>query len=244
MRDFWQRPVSVRGCSFPLRPASSPVTIHPAMLKETELAALLRPFDVRLTGSQIAQLQTYLELLLRWNSKINLTAIRRPEKCVTRHFGESLFLARWVNLAGSLLDIGSGAGFPGLAFKITFPELKVTLLEPTAKKRAFLKEVARACEFRDVEVCGQRLEEFADGEARPSYDSASSRAVGHFDKLLSLTARCLKPGGRLYLWLSRNQGLQLGTATDCLRWDLPIPIPLTREGEIWQATRQVASAGS
>ena len=206
------------------------------MLNETELAALLQPFDLRLTDRQITQLQTYLEVLLRWNAKINLTAIRRPEECVTRHFGESLFLARWVHLEGRLLDIGSGAGFPGLVLKIPFPDLAVTLLEPTTKKRAFLKEVARACEFRDVEVCGKRLEEFADDEARPSYDNASSRAVGHFEKLLSLTARCLKPGGRLYLWLSRDQGSQLGTATDCLRWGPPITLPLTRQGEIWQAT--------
>lgn len=214
------------------------------MLNETELAALLQPFDLRLTDSQLAQLQIYLEVLVRWNAKINLTAIRRPEECVTRHFGESLFLARWVRLEGRLLDIGSGAGFPGLALKIPFPDLAVTLLEPTTKKRAFLKEVVRACEFRDVEVCGQRLKEFADDGARPSFDSTSSRAVGHFDKLLSLTVRCLKPGGRLYLWLSRKQVSQLGTATDYLRWDPPIPIPLTREGEIWQATRQVSLTGS
>lgn len=204
------------------------------MLNETELAALLQPFGLRLTDRQTTQLQTYLEVLLRWNAKINLTAIRRPEDCVTRHFGESLYLARWVNLEGSLLDIGSGAGFPGLALKIPFPDLAMTLLEPTTKKRAFLKEVARACEFRDVEVCGQRLEEFADGEARPSFDNASSRAVGHFEELLPLAVRCLQPGGRLYLWLSHDQGSQLATATDCLRWNSPIPIPLTREGEIWR----------
>jgi 16S rRNA (guanine527-N7)-methyltransferase len=214
------------------------------MLSELELASLLQPFGLRLTDRQITQLQTYLEVLLRWNAKINLTAIRRPEDCVTRHFGESFYLARWVHLEGSLLDIGSGAGFPGLALKIPFPDLVVTLLEPTAKKRAFLKEVARACEFRDVEVCGQRLEEFAHGEARPSFDNASSRAVGHFEELLPLAVRCLKPGGRLYLWLSRNMGSQLGTVTDCLRWGSPIPIPLTREGEIWQASSLVSSVGA
>ena len=215
-----------------------------AMLNETQLAALLQPFDLRLTDRQITQLQTYLEVLLRWNTKINLTAIRRPAECVTRHFGESLFLARWVRLEGRLLDIGSGAGFPGLALKIPFPDLSVTLLEPAAKKRAFLKEVVRACEFRDVEVCGQRLEGFAEGETRALFDNASSRAVGHFEKLLPLAVKCLKRGGRLYLWVSRDQGSQFGVVTDCLRWGSPIPLPLTREGEIWQATRQVLSVGS
>ncbi|MGH9403017.1 MAG: 16S rRNA (guanine(527)-N(7))-methyltransferase RsmG, partial [Terriglobia bacterium] len=88
-------------------------------------------------------MSTYLGLLLRWNEKINLTAIRTPEECVTRHFAESLFLARHEQLNGRLLDIGSGAGFPGLALKVAVPELAVTLLEPVAKKRAFLKEVVR-----------------------------------------------------------------------------------------------------
>ena len=213
------------------------------MLSATELAALLQPYGLGLTDRQITQLQTYLDVLLRWNAKINLTAIRRPEDCVTRHFGESLYLARWVNLEGRLLDIGSGAGFPGLALKIPFPNLAVTLLEPTTKKRAFLKEVARVCEFRDVEVSGKRLEEFAVNEARLSFDNATSRAVGHFEKLLPLVVRCLKPGGGLYLWLSRDQGSQLATVTDCLCWGPPIPLPLTREGEIWQATRQGSSTG-
>jgi len=203
------------------------------MLSAAELARLLEPFAVTLTSGQMAQLQTYLELLLRWNAKINLTAIRRAEDCVTRHFGESLYLARWAQLEGRLLDIGSGAGFPGLALKIPFPDLAVTLLEPTAKKRAFLKEVTRACEFQGVEVSSQRLEEFVANEPRPSFDSATSRAVGHFDKLLPLAVRCLRPGGRLYLWLSHDQGSKLAAATDGLRWDQPIPIPLTRAGEIW-----------
>jgi 16S rRNA (guanine527-N7)-methyltransferase len=203
------------------------------MLTETERARLLQPFGLVLTSGQMAQLQTYLELLLRWNAKINLTAIRRAEDCVTRHFGESLYLARWAQLEGCLLDIGSGAGFPGLALKISFPNLAVTLLEPTTKKRAFLKEVTRACEFRDVEVRGERLEDFVKQAARPSFDSATSRAVGHFAKLLPLAVRGLRPGGRLYLWLSHDQGSKLAAATDRLRWDQPIPIPLSRAGEIW-----------
>ena len=118
-----------------------------------------------------AKLSITFRLLLRWNEKINLTAIRNPAECVTRHFGESLFLAHHVNLQGSLLDIGSGAGFPGLALKIVFPELSVTLLEPVTKKRAFLKEAARVCGFSQVSVRGERLEESA--SATPAPDSTS-----------------------------------------------------------------------
>src|ERR1039458_3252543 len=126
------------------------------------IAARLEPFLNReLTPAQLDQISTYIDLLQRWNARINLTAIRDPEEAVTRHFGESLFLARHVPLQGSLLDIGSGAGFPGLALKIVFPDLSVTLLEPVTKKRAFLKEAARVCGFTQVTVRGQRLEALA-----------------------------------------------------------------------------------
>ena len=107
------------------------------MVDETRLRELLQPYGLELSSFQAGQILSYLNLLLRWNQKINLTAIRDPEECVTRLFGESLFLARRLELYGHLLDIGSGAGFPGLALKIVFPDIFVTLLEPIAKKRAF-----------------------------------------------------------------------------------------------------------
>ena len=147
------------------------------MLTELHVRRLLEPFGLDLNPGQVGQIQTYVDLLLRWNQKINLTAIRNAEDCVTRHFGESLFLAQHAELSGSLLDIGSGAGFPGLALKIVAPDLAVTLLEPVAKKRAFLKEASRACGFLQVDARGERLEDFV-RTGPPSFDSATSRAVG------------------------------------------------------------------
>jgi hypothetical protein len=134
-----------------LRPGTELSTI-PAVVDQTRLHQLLQPFGLDLTPEKAEKTLAYLTLLLRWNQKINLTAIRDPEECVTRHFGESLFIARHMQLHGSLLDIGSGAGFPGLALKIAFPEISTTLLEPVAKKRAFLKEAARTCGFDKVNV--------------------------------------------------------------------------------------------
>src|SRR5205814_3132249 len=130
------------------------------VLTERDVRDLLAPFDLDLSSHQVGQVITYLDLLLRWNSKINLTAVRTPQECVTRHFGESLYLSRWVELRGANLDIGSGAGSPGLALNITWPGLGTTLLEPVAKERAFLKEVARACCMEAVEVRSERMEEF------------------------------------------------------------------------------------
>jgi 16S rRNA (guanine527-N7)-methyltransferase len=206
------------------------------MLTETRVQDLLRPFELELTSSQIGQVLTYLKLLLRWNQKINLTAIRTPEECLTRHFGESLYLARWVNLQGKLLDIGSGAGFPGLALKIAFPDLAATLLEPAAKKRAFLKEVARACQIGSVDVRRERLEDFLRGEPRHSFDVVTVRAVGQLAELVPAATRCLKPGGQLCLWLSQEQGRMLAQTGSLIRWAPPIAIPLTRQREILVGT--------
>ncbi len=197
------------------------------------MRGLLEPFNLELSSTQIAQLLEYLELLLKWNRKINLTAIRTPEACVTRHFGESLYLARWATLAGRLLDIGSGAGFPGLALKIAFPRLAVTLLEPVAKKRVFLKEVARTCGMEWVEVRGERLVDFLRQDREKRFDAVTARAVGRVERLVEQAGKCLGPGGKLYLWLSAEQGARLVQTTGDFRWDPPIPLPLARQREIW-----------
>ena len=209
----------------------------PSVLDQSRLQHLVEPFGLELTPTQAGQTLAYLELLLRWNEKINLTAIRNPADCVTRHFGESLFLACHLQLHGSLLDIGSGAGFPGLALKIVFPELSVTLLEPVTKKRAFLKEAARVCGFDRVAVVGDRLEELVSATPTPAFDFATMRAVGNLDELIPLAARCLKPGGNLLLWLSQEQAAGLATIDSGLTWQGPLPIPLSRTTEIWRGVK-------
>jgi 16S rRNA (guanine527-N7)-methyltransferase len=207
------------------------------VVDQTRLQQLLAPFGLELSFSQVNQTLAYLNLLLRWNKKINLTAIRDPEECVTRHFGESLFLARHLELRGNLLDIGSGAGFPGLALKIVFPEVLVTLLEPVAKKRAFLKEAARACGFSQVEVRGERLEDLARSTPAPTFNFATMRAVGNLEALVPLATKCLTPGGNLLLWLTADQAPVLANIKCGLIWNEPLPIPLTRAGEIWRGAK-------
>ena len=200
----------------------------------------MSPFGLQLASEQIGRLSTYLDLLLRWNEKINLTAIRSAEECITRHFGESLYLARFAELRGGLLDIGSGAGFPGLALMIAFPQLQVTLLEPVAKKRAFLKEVARLCELlQSVEIRPERLDEFVlFGIGSAQFDGASSRAVGQLRELIPKAARCLKPSGSLFLWLSQDQGrAALAAGRNWIDWTDPVPIPLSDRRQIWRGIK-------
>jgi 16S rRNA (guanine527-N7)-methyltransferase len=211
-------------------------------ISESEIRELLRPFGLPLTSDQMNRLKAYLELLLRWNSRINLTAVRDARECVTRHFGESLYLARFVRLEGALLDIGSGAGFPGLALKIMFPKLHVTLLEPVGKKRAFLKEVARACEMDLVEVRSERLNEFVNEQIEAGrqrqFDAATSRAVARPAALIPEVAQCLERGAGLYLWLGdRHREEVLQVSKGLVDWKAPIPIPLAEHREIWCGSR-------
>lgn len=196
------------------------------MLDEARARAVLQPFGLELSDRQLKQILAYLDLLLRWNRRINLTSLTRPEDCLTRHFGESLFLARALKLQGRLLDVGSGAGFPGLALKIVFPALEATLLEPVAKKRAFLKEAARACQFNGVEVRAERLEDYAPGAAG-RFEAATVRALGRLPETVSHLATCLKPRGHMCLWLGRSQTASLGEASN-IEWKEPVPLPLSK----------------
>ena len=213
------------------------------MMGEGEIRELLTPFGLALNSDETNKLRVYLDLLLRWNTKINLTAVRDAGECVTRHFGESLYLVRFARLEGCLLDIGSGAGFPGLALKITFPQLQVTLLEPVGKKRAFLKEVARACEMERVDVRSERLGEFVKQQIKTErhsrFDTATSRAVGRPSGLVPDTVECLERRAALYLWLSHRQHEEVCRASQGLvEWNTPIRLPLSQHRAIWRGSRQ------
>ena len=206
---------------------------------------MLKPFNLALDSRQAGQVSAYVELLLRWTRAVNLTAIRRPEEIVTRHFGESMYLANFVEVKGSLLDIGSGAGFPGLALKILRPELHAVLLEPVARKRAFLKEAVRVCGFSSVEVLGDRVDEFSASHAG-RFQLAAVRAVGGLEEILPAAWRCLCGDGCICLWLTGISGQRLAdefAGLNSLFTGLkPIHVPMSRDREIWCGTKRGAAA--
>lgn len=203
-----------------------------SMLDRLTVHKLLAPFEVNLSDEKIERLLEYLDLLLRWNRKINLTSLATPEECVTRHFGESFFISHLVPLQGLLLDIGSGAGFPGLALKLLAPELEVVLLEPVAKKRAFLKEVARMCGMGRVDVEGSRVQDFPEKEAAAFFDLITVRAVGGLESVVPAAVGLLKPSGWLCLWVGRQQVSEIEAANPALHWQGAMPIPLSNERQI------------
>jgi 16S rRNA (guanine527-N7)-methyltransferase len=207
----------------------APDKIGITVLDETQISELLEPFGVSIDGRQAEQVRAFLELLVRWNRKLNLTAITNPADCVTRHFGESFYFGSILSLEGRLLDIGSGAGFPGLALKIWRPAIKVCLLEPNTKKHAFLKEAARVCELQEVEVRRQRIEEYIASDDFVVSDIVTSRAVNPAEGVLSRALACTAKSGLLCLWTTGRLVTGIEESERRIKWVRSSRIPNTKD---------------
>ena len=136
----------------------------------------------------------YLELLIKWNKKINLTSIKEPEKIVELHFLDSLAVVPFLVSRETVLDIGSGGGFPGIPIKIVSPSLHVTLIDAVKKKCDFMKTVVRELGLSDITVVHKNLSE---AEPIGKFNAIVSRATFKMERLLSLAALNLKLGGIL-----------------------------------------------
>lgn len=158
-----------------------------------KLIELLAQEKIELTALQIEQLETYADMLIEWNQKFNLTAILNKEEIYTKHFLDSLLLIKY-SLSGSLCDVGTGAGFPGIVLKIALPELKVTLLEPNNKKITFLNHVITTLGLKDITAINQRSEDYA-REHFQQFDYVTSRAVAALNILDELCLPLTKVNG-------------------------------------------------
>jgi len=186
----------------------------------------LEPFGILVNDTIAGRVRRYTELLLRWNRRINLTSITDPAEILERHFGESFFAAQAVPIErGSLVDVGSGAGFPGLALRALLEGLRVTLIEPTTKKAVFLAEVCRELDFPDVEIFRGTLEEFSGPDC---FDYVTARALGRSEELRAWSGRVLRAGGRLILWLGPAE-MEDSRADPSWAWGKEIPIPLSKQ---------------
>jgi 16S rRNA (guanine527-N7)-methyltransferase len=209
-------------------------------LTSESIAELLKPY-VDLSSAQSGstpdwphiydQLALYLELILKWNSRINLTAIRTPEEIVRRHFGESLFAGAHLGACETLLDFGSGAGFPGIPMQLVRPDVWVTLAESRAKKAAFLREVVRTLGL-PTEVWATRVESMP---AARTFDTVALRAVDAMDDAVAEAAV-----------RARQQVLILATSSSALSLRLPedfhlgerVPLPQSDQGVLLIAQRR------
>jgi 16S rRNA (guanine527-N7)-methyltransferase len=185
------------------------------------IARLLSPF-VELSGEQLSKTSTYIDLLLKWNAKVNLTAVRAPEEIVTRHFGESFFAATRLALGFGerVIDVGSGAGFPGLPLAMFAPGAQVTLIESNGKKGAFLSEAISALELKNVKVFRGRAETYS-GEA----DVVTMRAVEKFDQALPVALGLVREGGRIALMIGASQLAGAASLVPGVEWQEPIVVP-------------------
>jgi len=191
------------------------------------LVAGTSTFGINLNKNQVSALSSYYCELDRWSGKINLTSIRDTKEIAIKHFLDSLLysqaLEKKTNV--SLLDVGSGAGFPGLPLKILVPELRVTLLEPNEKKTSFLRHVIGTLDLKDVSVVSMSLRDFSrvtSGHGR--FSCITTRAVA-VEEVLPFSVPLLEEGGRVVFCLTKTfdynpgpQGLRVARE---FSYDLP-----------------------
>jgi 16S rRNA (guanine527-N7)-methyltransferase len=178
-----------------------------------------------LADVQVDQIQRYIAILLFWNERLSLTSLTDPTEILTRHFGEALLATRFLPSKGRLADVGSGAGFPGLALKIFIPDLQVLLIEQNAKKAAFLNEVIRFLSLPGVAV--ERIDYRTLNPRMAPFDAITARALGSYRELTNWAVVRLVPAGKLILWLGEEDATKISQLPDW-RFDPPSRIPDSR----------------
>jgi 16S rRNA (guanine527-N7)-methyltransferase len=169
--------------------------------------------------------QSYLELLQKWNARLNLTAIRDPEEILQRHFVECIFAARHLPAeTRSLLDFGSGGGFPGIPIALCRPEIQVTLGESQSKKAAFLRETVRSLGIRNAEVYNGRVEVL-----KERFEAVTLRAVDKMQEACQDAIPLVTPGGYLILFLADKAAEDAVSEFNQFQWDAPILLPASTQ---------------
>lgn len=172
-------------------------------MKKDEFYKEIEKLGINLTSNMKQQLEEYSNFLLEYNEHTNLTAIKTKEEVYLKHFYDSLTLTKIANLEkGSLLDVGTGAGFPGLILAIIFPNLDVTLLDSNNKKITFLKECITRLQIKNAYTVYSRAEDYTKIH-RESFDFVTSRAVAELRILLELNIPAVKVNG-LFLAMKGN----------------------------------------
>src|SRR5216684_7045764 len=213
----------------------------------------LHQLGLELTEQQLEQFLRYRQELLDWNRRINLTAITDPGEVLIKHFLDSLsLLLVYDRPAAHLLDIGAGAGFPGLPLKIVRPQWHVVLLEATGKKVGFLQHVIETLQLEDVMAVHGRAEELAHKtEYRDSFDMVTARAVASLSTLLEYAAPFCRVGGQIIfpkkgdltteLAQGKRAALQVGAR---FKADVPVTLPGLEDGRrllVWEQIRECAA---
>ena len=154
-----------------------------------------KKINVNLETEQIEQFYTYMQELIEWNNKINLTAIIEPEEIIKKHFIDCLSIIKYIKDDSKIIDVGTGAGFPGIPIKIANKSLNITLLDSLNKRISFLNEIITKLKLSNIETVHARAEEYAANGKREKYDIAVSRAVANLPTLLEYLMPYVKVNG-------------------------------------------------
>lgn len=179
----------------------------------------LEKLEISLSEQQINQFLKYYEMLIEKNKVMNLTAITEFDEVVVKHFLDSISIAKYYSLekAGSVIDVGTGAGFPGIPLKIIYPYLSVTLLDSLNKRVKFLAEVCEELELQNVEMIHGRAEDFGNmADYREKYDVCLSRAVANLSTLSEYCLPFVKTGGYFIPYKSGNINEELQSSKKAL----------------------------
>lgn len=185
------------------------------------LAKGAEKLSVSLSEAQIEKLLAYMTLLLRWNRVYNLTAVREAETAVVLHFLDSLAAAPAVGNHRHLLDVGSGAGFPGMVIAVLYPDMAVSLIDTVGKKTAFLSQVRSELQLRNVTVHTGRVEAFFPDE---KFDAIISRAFSDLNRFAALSGHLLAEGGRFYAMKGAVPEAEIQALSAGLKVEAVIPL--------------------
>ncbi len=178
----------------------------------------LEEFNIEINEEQIKSFEKYMNLLLEWNEKINLTAITQPDEVKLKHFVDSLTVLKYINDDDKVIDIGTGAGFPGIPLKIMNENTKITLLDSLNKRINFLNIVIETLNLRNIQAIHGRAEEIARNKLyREKYDVAVSRAVANLSTLTEYMLPFVKVGGKCICMKGANVNEELERAQNAIK---------------------------
>lgn len=180
---------------------------------EEEMSKKSKILGVRFSVEQIEQFYKYMNLLIEWNEKMNLTAITEPKEIILKHFIDSLTILKYIDDNSKLVDVGTGAGFPGVPLSIMNPTLKITLVDSLNKRLIFLQEVVKELNLKNIEIVHARAEEFGQNKnCREKFDIATSRAVANLATLSEYLVPLVKIDGKIISMKASNAKEEINDA--------------------------------
>ena len=178
----------------------------------------LKQLNIELSDTQIKQFYNYMNILIEWNKVMNLTGITEPKEIIIKHFIDSLTVLNKIDKQSKMIDVGTGAGFPGIPIKIAFPEIEVVLLDSLNKRIKFLEEVIEKLQLKNIKTIHGRAEDYRkDKNYREKYDIAIARAVAPLNILLEYLMPFVKVNGKCICMKGSNVEEEIKNSSNAVK---------------------------